>query len=106
MDPLVRKLHQQFYACCVGFPLQMWLYLRMTSAQTPHHSGMAVAGAVDFLTAPEVARVLRIKPWAVVRLCREKKLTATKPGQQWLITPADLQAYIDAGRNTDEQVSA
>jgi excisionase family DNA binding protein len=76
----------------------------MTSADTPHDSGLAVAGSVAFLTAPEVAKVLRIDVWQAVKLCREGKLPATKPGLKWLITPADLQAYIDAGRNT--QVSA
>jgi excisionase family DNA binding protein len=77
----------------------------MTSADTPHDSGLAVAGSVEFLTAPEVATVLRLDgPWQVAKLCRDGKLVGTKPGQQWLIRPSDLQAYIDAGWNV--QVSA
>lgn len=84
----------------------MWLYLRMASATDPQNE-------VTYLTAPEVAPILRIDAWAVVRLCRTGALRATKPGQKWLIHPADLQAYIDAGLNVpadssneDQAVSA
>lgn len=70
----------------------------MASAELPQHSG--TPGSVGpFLTASEVADILRIELWAAVKLCREGKLAATKPGKQWLIAPADLDAYIAAGRN-------
>ena len=71
----------------------------MTSAEAPHNSGAAVPEQPVFYTAPEAAKILRVGPWQVVALCRTGELPATKPGQKWLIAPADLQAYIDAGRN-------
>lgn len=55
-----------------------------------------------YLTAAEVAPVLRITPYAVSELCRTNALRASKPGKSWLITPADLEAYIAAGRNRAE----
>lgn len=57
-----------------------------------------------FLTALEVAPMLRMTGVEVVRLCREGKLRATKPGKAWLILPADVSAYINAGYN--DQASA
>lgn len=78
----------------------------MTSATAPHDMGTAAPASAAFLTAPEVADVLRVDAWAVVKLCREGKLSATKPGKKWLITPAALEAYIAAGRNTSDQASA
>ena len=71
----------------------------MTSAPVPQNSGTAAPADATFFTAPEVAKILRIDVWAAVRLCRTGALRATKPGQKWLIDPADLQTYIDAGRN-------
>jgi excisionase family DNA binding protein len=35
----------------------------------------------------------------VVRLCRDKKLPATKPAGTWLISEADLAAHIKAKHN-------
>lgn len=55
-----------------------------------------------YLTATEVAEVLRITPYAVSELCRSKALAASKPGKSWLITQADLDAYVAAGRNQAE----
>lgn len=79
----------------------------MTSADAPQNSGVAPVGEIAFLTASEVAPILRVDSWAVVRLCRTGALRATKPGQKWLIDPADLQAYIEAGRNTPaDEISA
>lgn len=91
----------------VGFPQRVWFDLRMTSATDPQNSGSAPGEAV-YLIAPEVATILRIDPWAVVRLCRTGAIRATKPGQKWLIDPADLQAYIDSGLNApaEDAVSA
>lgn len=81
----------------------------MTSAEVPQNSGVAAPERPVFLTAPEAAEILRVGPWQVVALCRTGELKATKPGQKWLINPADLDAYIAAGSNTApavEQVSA
>lgn len=52
-----------------------------------------------YLTAAEAAEVLRVKPWEVSKLCKDKLLPATKPGLKWLIDPADLRAYINAAAN-------
>jgi len=38
---------------------------------------------VEFYTAEEVAEVLRLHPYTVRRLCREKKVPAFKFGGQW-----------------------
>lgn len=48
-----------------------------------------------YLTAAEVADILRIKPWEVSRLCKEGVIKARKPGLKWLISPDALQAYIE-----------
>lgn len=56
-----------------------------------------------FLTANEVAPLLRIRGIEVVRLCREGKLRATRPGKTWLILPEDVEAYIASGYNDVER---
>lgn len=78
----------------------------MTSASTPTESaGSAPASGVSpYLTASEVAPLLRVGTYQVVVLCREGKLRATKPGKTWLITREDVEAYIAAGYN--DQASA
>lgn len=53
----------------------------------------------DLLTVAEVADILRVSPWSVMRKCRAKELRATKPGQAWLISRDDLQAYLDEHAN-------
>ena len=50
-----------------------------------------------YLTTAEVADTLRLSVWQVVNLCRASKLRATKPSGQWLIRPADLDAFLAAG---------
>lgn len=50
-----------------------------------------------FLTAAEVADILRVSPFEVARYCQAGVIKAKKPGKKWLIAPADLQAYIDGG---------
>jgi excisionase family DNA binding protein len=52
-----------------------------------------------FYTAAEVADILRMTPMGVVRLCRMGKLRATKPVRAWLITKADLEAFIADSAN-------
>lgn len=51
----------------------------------------------QYLTTAEVAETLRLSVWQVVNLCRSGKLRATKPSGQWLIRPADLETFIEAG---------
>lgn len=74
---------------------------RMTSVPAPSDSveSAATPGVSRFLTAEEVADLLRIGPMQAVALCRTGKLRATKPGKTWLIRPEDLEAYIAAGYN-------
>lgn len=61
----------------------------------------------EFLTAAETADILRTSPWVVVKLCREGALRATKPHKSWLITPADLDAYLaEHANDRAEEVTA
>lgn len=76
----------------------------MTSAEVPHNSGVAAPQRPTFFTAAEAGEILRVGSWQAVALCRTGELKATKPGKQWLIDPADLDAYIAAGRNDAAQV--
>lgn len=57
------------------------------------------------LTAEEAAAILRVEPWSVVRLCRSKKLRASKPQKAWLIAQDDLMAYIAEHSNQREDVA-
>lgn len=56
-----------------------------------------------YLTASEVAEVLRMSPIAVIRLCRTGSIPATKPSGKWLIHREELDSYIAAGRNDGER---
>lgn len=56
-----------------------------------------------YLTAAEAAEVLRVGPWAVLKLCRTGELRATKPAKSWLIDEADLEKYLEAHSNTAPQ---
>lgn len=57
-----------------------------------------------FLTAPEVAEILRVGTWQVVNLCRDGKIPATKPGKSWLIAESDLNAYLE--KHSNQRASA
>lgn len=50
------------------------------------------------LTTKEVAKRLRLKEPTVQKLCREGRLAASKVGRQYLVAPADLQAYLAAAK--------
>jgi excisionase family DNA binding protein len=43
--------------------------------------------------------MLHVGAYQVLKLCREGKLRATKPGKTWLILPEDVEAYIAGGYN-------
>jgi len=47
------------------------------------------------LTVPEVATELRVSHWTVRNLIKDKKLPATKVGNQWRISVANLNDYIN-----------
>lgn len=64
--------------------------------------GCALSRQTRFLTAAEAAEVLRVGPWQIIKLCRDKELPATKPGKSWLIDPVDLDAYLAQHSNQRE----
>jgi excisionase family DNA binding protein len=80
----------------------------MTSALTPKTSAKAgdLAGVSKQLTAEEVADVLRIGPYQVIKLCREGRLPASKPGKSWLIDPESVRDYLAEHSNQRHQESA
>jgi excisionase family DNA binding protein len=60
--------------------------------------GVPKVPELTYLTAAEVAPILRISVLSVCELCRAGKIPAAKPGRAWLIKPTDVEAYIDAHR--------
>jgi len=50
----------------------------------------------DLMTVDEVADRLRMGPQGVRRMIRRGELRARKVGKQYLVTPADLLAYLDS----------
>ena len=48
---------------------------------------------IEFYTAEEVASVLRLHPYTVRRLCREKKVPAFKFGGQWRFRKDEIDAW-------------
>lgn len=56
-----------------------------------------------YLTVREVAVELRCESTRpVLEALRTKRLRGTKPNGQWLVTPDDLQTYIDAHANVSK----
>ena len=49
----------------------------------------------DLLTASEIAKRLKVTPQYVRKLINEKKLQATRVGNQWVISPTNLELYIE-----------
>lgn len=54
-----------------------------------------------FLTVEEIAAQLRVTTRTVNRWCALGMLRARRAGRQWLITPADLEAFL----KTNEEVT-
>lgn len=48
---------------------------------------------VEFYTVDEVAKVLRLHPYTVRRLCREKRVPAFKFGGQWRFPKVEIDAW-------------
>ena len=48
---------------------------------------------VEFYTVDEVAKVLRLHPYTVRRLCREKRVPAFKFGGQWRFRRDEIDAW-------------
>ncbi len=51
----------------------------------------------DYYTAEEVAKVLRLHPYTVRRLCREKRVPAFKFGGQWRFRREDIEKSVNMG---------
>jgi excisionase family DNA binding protein len=49
---------------------------------------------IETYTIDEVAESLKLHPYTVRRLCREKKIPAFKFGGQWRLNPEDLGEFI------------
>jgi excisionase family DNA binding protein len=49
---------------------------------------------VEFYTAEEVAKVLRLHPYTVRRLCREKRVPAFKFGGQWRLDKQEIEVLM------------
>ena len=52
----------------------------------------------EFLTIPEVAKVLRVAVRTAYSLAREQRLPAIKVGTQWRISRAALETWATEGR--------
>lgn len=50
---------------------------------------------VEFYTVDEVAKVLRLHPYTVRRLCREKRVPAFKFGGQWRFSKEEIHKFIN-----------
>ena len=48
---------------------------------------------IEFYTAEEVAEALRLHPYTVRRLCREKRVPAFKFGGQWRFRKDDIDQW-------------
>jgi excisionase family DNA binding protein len=48
-----------------------------------------------YLTTSEVADLLRVTDWTVLRWLREGKVTSIRPGRQHLIPRADVERLLD-----------
>jgi excisionase family DNA binding protein len=72
-----------------------------TSASLPRNPGESE----KILTAPEVAKILRVGTYRVIDFCRTGELVAYKPGRTWLIYRSDVDAYIRSHPNTDKAAS-
>ena len=48
---------------------------------------------VEFYTVDEVAKVLRLHPYTVRRLCRDKRVPAFKFGGQWRFRRDEIEQW-------------
>lgn len=53
---------------------------------------------IEVYTVDEVAKALRLHPYTVRRLCREKKIPAFKFGGQWRFDVEEIQKLKDYGK--------
>lgn len=55
--------------------------------------------AEKYLTTDEVCETLKVSMRTLYRYLEGGKLKASKVGKRWLITEADLKAFIESGTN-------
>lgn len=53
---------------------------------------------IEVYTVDEVAKALRLHPYTVRRLCREKKIPAFKFGGQWRFDVEEIRKLKDYGK--------
>jgi len=54
---------------------------------------------IETYTVEEVAKALKVDPYTIRRLCREKKLPAFKFGGQWRFKKEKLDAWLEKQEN-------
>ncbi len=55
--------------------------------------------SASLLTVEQVASLLKVRPYTVRDLAKQKVLRGMKPGRRWLFDPEDVDAYMEAGQN-------
>ena len=60
--------------------------------------GVLMEKKIKFYTAEEVAKVLRLHPYTVRRLCREKKVPAFKFGGQWRFDKEKINTLVNSSK--------
>jgi len=58
------------------------------------------------MTAAEVAPIIRASVYQVTQLCKTRKLRATRPAGKWLIEPAAIREFLEAGIPSDQDQAA
>ena len=61
---------------------------------------------METLTPNEIAKILRIHPFSVTRLARQKKLPAFKVGGIWRFRKDQFESWIDRLTNGHNEVPA
>jgi len=56
---------------------------------------------IESYTVDEVAEALKLHPYTVRRLCREKRVPAFKFGGQWRFNKADIDALAKEAKNAN-----
>ena len=57
---------------------------------------------IDVYTVDEVAKALKLHPYTIRRLSREKKIPAFKFGGQWRFKKSEIEIWIKKQKNKKE----
>jgi excisionase family DNA binding protein len=57
-----------------------------------------MAEFIEAYTVDEVARALKLHPYTIRRLSREKKIPAFKFGGQWRFNKEEIQKWMNKGK--------